>query len=29
LLHIGFGRWPPMQARVEVNKRRILPLLGP
>jgi transposase len=26
-LHIGFGRWPAMQARVEVDKRQILPLL--
>ncbi|MGY3573031.1 transposase [Bradyrhizobium sp. USDA 4504] len=28
LLHVGFGRWPAMQARVEVDKRQILPLLG-
>jgi hypothetical protein len=27
-LHVGFGRWPAVQARVEVNKRQILALLG-
>ena len=27
-LHVGFGRRPAVQARVEVNKRQILALLG-
>ena len=27
LLHVGFGRWPAVQARVEVDKRQILALL--
>jgi len=27
-LHVGFGRGPAVQARVEVNKRQILALLG-
>jgi hypothetical protein len=28
LLHVGFGRRPAVQARVEVDKRQILALLG-
>ena len=28
LLHVGFGRRPAVQPRVEVNKRQILALLG-
>src|SRR5437764_7813171 len=28
LLHVGFGRRPTVQARIEVNKRQILALLG-
>jgi len=28
LLHVGLGRWPAVQARVEVDKRQILALLG-
>jgi hypothetical protein len=28
LLHVGFGRWPAVQACVEVDKRQILALRG-
>ena len=28
LLHVGFGRWPAVQARIEVDIGQILALLG-
>ena len=28
LLHVGFGRWAAVQARIEVDKRQVLALLG-